>query len=148
MAYITFAEGDTFFTAKLNTTAWDAATDADKTAALEEATLIIDSLAHKGQKTLNTQANSYPRTPSDTTPQPIKDACAHIGQALLDGIDLDREADANAVKTHAVRGAITTTRDLSVLPAHKKAGVPSYKAWLLLFPYLETCTSVNLMRAN
>ena len=57
-----------FFAIRLGTAAWDDATSADQTKALQMATYKIDSLDYQGYKLLSTQARQFPRkyVPTDS----------------------------------------------------------------------------------
>lgn len=60
-SYLTVAEADAVFAARLGAATWTAASTADKTAALKMATAIIDSLTYTGFKQSETQARQFPR---------------------------------------------------------------------------------------
>lgn len=82
--------------ARLNATAWDAATDDTKNRALVEATRELDVLAWDGWRTNDVQALSWPRdwvvNPDDPNgqyyadniiPQRVKDACMELANQFI-----------------------------------------------------------------
>lgn len=105
-AYLTYATADLFFSDRIDSAVWDAATTANKTKSLKQATAIIDNMAWQGYKLLSTQDRAFPRKydPNDSTspwgltfsedswgyiydsedvPQAVLDACCLVAQALL-----------------------------------------------------------------
>jgi len=138
--------GDDYFENILNTAAWDSETDDDiKTKALKEATIWIDGLNFKGQKADATQENQFPRGTDTEVPAAIKEACCDMALALLDGMDVELEVnDRRLVSTgySAVRGTYNT----GIVNEHVAAGIPSYRAWRKLLPYLRTATAIRISR--
>lgn len=59
--FTALTDPNAFFAARLGAATWDAASDADKTKALQMATAIIDSLTYAGFKQSETQARQFPR---------------------------------------------------------------------------------------
>lgn len=105
-AYLTYGTADTFFASRVDSAVWDAATTANKTKALKQATKLIDSMSWQGYKLLSTQDRAFPRKyeptdsmnplgstfsedsygyiyDSDDVPQDVLDACCLTAQALL-----------------------------------------------------------------
>tara|TARA_Y100000034_G_C6868329_1_gene395984 strand:- start:575 stop:1111 length:537 start_codon:yes stop_codon:yes gene_type:complete len=60
-SYVALADADTYFTERLGTTTWDAASDANKQKALIMSSRYFDQLHFRGEKTTTTQALSWPR---------------------------------------------------------------------------------------
>lgn len=145
--YITDTEGDTYFSNRLNTSAWDDATTANKNKAISQATAIIDRLNYEGRRTSESQENQFPRYDDSVVPQDIKDACAEIAKSLLDGIDPELELE-NLNMTNMKYGPVSTTYNRNTVPEHIVHGVPSGVAWRLLKLYLRDAQSVELMRVN
>ena len=98
-SYITQAAATTYFTDRLYSSGWTAASSGDKDAALITATHRIDQELFLGTKTSSTQALKWPRYlvpipgeyytyglsyfASDAIPQPIKDAVCELALFLL-----------------------------------------------------------------
>jgi len=91
-SYISLADAETYTTDRLNVTAWDADTDANKNKALIQATTLIDNGRYTGSRTDTTQALAFPRydlyvdgilLPSSTTPQRVLDATCELAIYLL-----------------------------------------------------------------
>jgi hypothetical protein len=146
-AYATIAEGDTYFSERLNADAWDDASDSDKTKGLAQATKIIDQLNYRGEKASSTQDNQFPRDDDTAVPQDIKDACCEIALALLDGVDPELEAD-NLRMTSQGYANVRSTYDVVAASEHLLAGVPSITAWRYLKPYLKDANAVDLSRVS
>lgn len=146
--YATIAEAQAYFDNRLNTEAWDDATDANKNKALGMATVtIIDRLNFRGEKTDPDQELQFPRGDDTVVPQDIKNACAEIALALLDGVDPELEFDNLRMKSQAY-GVVRSTYDSDRAPEHYVAGVPSSIAWRFLKPYLRNVFTVNLDRVS
>lgn len=60
-SYVSLAEADTFFSTRLNSTAWTSATEAEKTAALVSATSLLDQRSWTGWTVAEEQALAFPR---------------------------------------------------------------------------------------
>jgi len=146
-AYITRAEGTTYFTLRLNSAPWDGATDGDKDKSLTQATMIIDQLNFRGEKTDEAQVLQFPRYDDSVIPQDIQNACAEIALALLDGVDPELEFE-NLTMVSQGYGPVKSTYNRSALPEHKIAGVPSMMAWRYLKPYLRDHRTVDLSRVS
>jgi len=145
--YVTNSEADTYFDARLHSNAWDTATEAKRTKATKEATLIIDRLNYLGEKTADTQENQFPRNDDTTVPQDIKYATCEIALALLDGVDPDMEYE-NLFMTTQQYSNVRSTYDRSRVSRNIVAGVPSVRAWRYIQPYLRDQHTVNLNRKS
>jgi len=146
-AYCTKTEADTYFSGRLNTDAWDDASDADKDKVLIQATRIIDQLNFKGEKTDAAQELQFPRNDDTEVPDDIKCACSEIALALLDGVDPEIEAD-NLFMISQGYANVRSTYDRQAQAEHSVAGVPSVTAWRYLLPYLRDSRAVDLSRVN
>lgn len=91
-SYITLADAETYFAERLNSTEWDAETDANKTAALIQATKMIDFRSYLGGRYVSTQALAFPRAglvddgivvDDSTVPQKVIDATCELALYLL-----------------------------------------------------------------
>ena len=176
-AYATVDEGDAYFEMKLYTTAWDAASNADKLKALSWATRIIDRLNFSGEKKAasdsrysltgsrsfevcltqtelnsilaagDTQELQFPRGSNTDIPSDIKIASYEIAYALLDGVDPDQEYTDQTVVSQGY-SSVRTTYDRSALQEHMNAGIPSPVAWRYLKPYVLEGRGVKISRVS
>lgn len=146
-SYLTIAEAQAIFDERLNTDAWDDATESNKTKALAMATKIINQLNFIGDKVDDDQANEFPRGEDTEAPDDILNACAEIALALLDGVNPEMELEALSIEQMNI-DAIKSTYDRSNLPEHIIAGIPSSTAWRYLKPYLRDNRSVDLHRVS
>lgn len=139
--YATIAQAQTYFDGKLNTDAWDLASDTDRTKALTQGTHIIDNLNFHTD-------HIYTDDPQGSTvPAAFQYANAEIALALLDGIDPDMEYETLSMTSRGY-GSVRSTYDRSNPPEHILAGVPSVTAWRYLRPYLVDPTLVHLNRVS
>ena len=139
--------GDAYFALRLRSQAWDDATDDDKVKALTEATDIIDQLNFAGDKTDSDQENQFPRSGDSDIPDAIKQAACEIAKALLDGVDPEKEFE-NLFKLSTSYGGVRTSFDRTSVAGHTVSGVPSFKAWKLLFPYLRDPAQIRIQRVD
>ena len=146
-AYISVETGDNLALNRLNTSAWDDSSEADKTIAIRMATEIIDTLNFIGDRTDSTQDLEFPRDEDTEIPIGIQRACFEIALALLDGADPDFDfANLNLV-SQGIANVRSTYNRASPLP-HIIAGVPSPTAWRLLLPYLRDWHALKLSRVD
>lgn len=91
-SYITVATGDDLANVYLGTLAWSSASTDNKGRALIMATRYLDELDWIGSRASTTQALAWPRTDAEcgeqsysstVIPQPIKQACFDLAEALL-----------------------------------------------------------------
>jgi len=145
--YATTVEAQAYFDNRLNTDPWDNAIDAEKTKALAMSTSIIDRLNFRGEKADAGQELQFPRGEDTTVPQDVKNACAEVTLALLDGVDPEMEFENLRMKS-MVYGVIRSTYDGERAPEHTVAGIPSSIAWRFLKPYLRNAQTVDLHRVS
>jgi hypothetical protein len=145
-AYATSVEGDAYFGEQLNITTWTGASTINKGKALQMGTNIIDRLNFRGEKTVSTQDNQFPRKDDTAVPQDIKDACCEIAIALLDGKDPEMEYDNLRMLSQTYANIKSTY--IPIPPEHIVAGVPSIKAWRYLKPYLRDAGCIDLYRVS
>lgn len=105
--YISLADADAYLEAQIAATNWQAETDDDvKERAIVSATRLLDRQIWQGEKTDPYQLHAFPRTgltypdsgddvPSDAVPQEVLDATAELASLLLDGSDVQTNADPN-----------------------------------------------------
>ena len=144
-SYVTVAEGNTYFLTKLNTIAWDEASDNDKAKALVQATQAIEQLNYIDEKLDEDQTTQFPRLNLDT-PQAVKDAICEIAIRYLDGIDIESEIEALQIVNEKISN-MSATKTVKV-PEHLMAGIVSYRAWVLLRPYLRDSRNLRLERVS
>lgn len=164
-AYLTPEEAQEYFDQTLNNVAWEAATIQQQTAALLDATKIIDRLRYSGVKLSDYQTSvlgqavspqplEFPRVsiqPLDvvnnppTTPEGVLIACCLIAQALLDGVDPEIELQNIGTITQSY-STLRENYDPVVIREAFRAGVPSVQAWNYLVEYLDPSRGIKLRR--
>jgi len=91
-SYLSVADADTYFSDRLNSTIWDNESDDNKSASLIQATKFIDTKQFLGNRYVDAQSLSFPRSglyvdsillDEDTVPQDIKDAVCEFAIYLL-----------------------------------------------------------------
>jgi hypothetical protein len=137
--------GNTYFSERINATAWDNASTANQDKALKTATKAMDRLNFAGEKHDPAQTYQFPRGSDTVVPTDIKDACCELALALLDGADPSIEIENIAAVSQGLSDA-RTTYDRSFAAPHILAGIPSVQAWHLLLPYLRDPNEVRLIR--
>jgi hypothetical protein len=153
--YASVVEGDQHFADKLHTYAWDDSTQDQQNRALTEATTRMNRLNYRGQPTVSTQANAFPRDglrnpwtgialADGTTPDDIKRACIELAYSLLEGKEPEEEFD----NLQTGIGSARSTYARSSKPRHILAGIPSQLAWNFILPYLGRNGDVRLSRAS
>ena len=166
--YGSLANAVTYFGTRLHTSAWDDASNTDRTKALYMATRYIDRLNYKGQKAAvyaliladaeataaeirvaeASQELEFPRDTDTTIPVDIETACYEIVLALLDGVDPDTELENLGVSTYSYAGVRTAyNRDQQPIE-HLIHGIPSALAWRYLKPFLRDGRDYALVRVN
>lgn len=135
-----------YFSERLNTAAWDAATDASKEKALKQSTRLIDHLNFDGAKTSSTQPHEFPRDESTQIPQAIEIACYEIAIQLLAGFDPDKAIEQQRLQSE--RFADVARGYYRTIPEHLMYSIPSVEAWRLLLPYLRPKETVRLERRS
>ncbi len=146
-SYCSCTDTQSYFDGRLNTDAWDDATSTNQQKALIQATRMIDRLNFIGKKTAETQIQQFPRDADTAVPTYIENACSELALSLLDGIDLEQEAD-NA-RTLSVRYAtVALSYDKDAPPEHIIAGIPSIEAWRFLRPFIRDPQNINIQRVN
>lgn len=143
--YNTLTEAETYFDTRLNTSAWDDATDAEKIAALTQASRQIDNLNYKGTKYSATQDLEFPRGTDTTVPDQIRWAACEIALQLLNDVDIEYEVGSLRAETQVYEG-VRESYHRGVMPEHLLAGIISVKAWLYLKPYLRDGKSFSFKR--
>lgn len=160
--YCTVEEADEYFLSRLNSEDWDDASDVEKLQSLNMATRAINNLNFRGTKILSTQEHLFPRTftnlnnitesygsyNNDLTinyPTWLKEATCEIAINLLDGTDMEQEAE-NLLAVGQSYATVTTNYNPQLVSEHMRAGVPSIVAWNLLRPYLINPRVIRLTR--
>lgn len=168
-AYGTLSEANNYYDNRLRSVAWRRAKKEDKKSAMVEATQLIDRLNFAGIKADASQVHQFPRGPvprrvnltagvapcgcADVTvrdpdtevPTDVKKACFEIAIKLIQGYDPDREADILAVNQQAYSN-VRTGYDRSYIPDYMAAGIPSFRAWTYLRPYLRDPHEIDFVR--
>jgi len=145
-AYGCVPNADIYFSERLNTAAWEAATDITKEKALKQSTRILDHLNYVGEKTSSDQPHAFPRDNSTEVPKPIEIACYEIAYQLVAGFDPDKAAD--NLRVQSERFADVGRNYFRSMPDHITHGIPSVEAWRLLLPYLRNSQTIKLERVS
>lgn len=144
--YLTVEDADSYFaTMRLNSTAWDRASTADKTKALTQATADIDNLRFKGVKTNSKQLLEFPRDGSRVIPNEILYACCEQAYCYLDGQDAEFEFDQLSRMTDGF-SSVRVAYDSNKPRDHKQAGILSIVAWRYLKQFLVDPQSITFTR--
>ncbi|RLC68881.1 MAG: hypothetical protein DRH97_01725 [Chloroflexi bacterium] len=144
-SYVALDDANTYFNERLNVQSWDEAEDDDKKRALIMATTALDNLNFAGSKTDADQTLQFPRYDDASIPTEIEQATYESALALLDGVDIEFEKETMNLTEQRI-GGVKVGYD-SIVPAeHIIAGIPSYKAWLLLKPFLLSPDDIELFR--
>ena len=145
--YGTLTKADNYFGSMLEGQRWIYTERSKRIKALVSATKRIDRLNFLGEKTDSSQPLQFPRGTDTLVPVEIEEACYHIADALLKGVDPETEAD-NLPTSLLAYGGLRTEYDRSVINAWTRAGIPSQHAWNLLLPFLASRTELYIRRTN
>lgn len=146
--YGSLDEASSYFASRLYNRPWVGANPQKKRAALVEATQLIDNLDFWGAKNDDLQALEFPRNSiTSSVPVAIRQATYEIALKLLEGFDVDKEVSALTVTGIGFAGK-RSTFDRSSNQDHTRNGIPSFKAWQLLVPYLSDPRSLTMVRVN
>ena len=169
-SYLAVQDAENYFEFRLHASAWEEAEYDDKCKALVSAARLIDRLNFAGLRTsdyvrllpinwlipqprtldpssLPGQNLEFPRNGLTTIPQDIQDAACEIALALLDGVDPELEMQGLGTVSQRFAAAGTTFDSAQARMAFRH-GIPSYRAWNLLFPYLADPTEVTFKRVT
>jgi hypothetical protein len=138
---------EAYFTERLNTDAWDNALVKDRTAARAQATRAIDQLNFENCKNDPLQELQFPRGDDIVVPIEVEYATYELLLKLLEGVDVDQEAETIGVLSELYSG-VRTTYDESHVNEHIRAGIPSIEAWRYLKPFLRDPRSLKVSRVN
>lgn len=128
--------GDSYWDSQLGGASWKDSIRAEKTQALRSATILIDRLRFRYEKTDTVQVLQFPRNSETTIPLDIDNATYEIAERLLSGEDLEMVVR-NLSIAQTNHGGLLTTRASEAVPDHLAAGIPSSVAWAYLLPYLK-----------
>lgn len=174
--YGTINEANAYFSQRLFTDAWDAASGSQRENALIQATRLIDGLNYKGAKSTvydimydsdgdrytgdnyptedeiitadRAQALEFPRGKDTEVPETIEWACYETAYALLEGFDPDTALESLRVIRQSYSAVGTTYADGDLSMEHLLYGIPTGTVWRWLVPYLVDNRSVRLRRVN
>jgi hypothetical protein len=158
-AYVTLDDANTYFATRLNSDAWDGASDVDKQKALYQATRAIDNLRFTGVKSdyynhtvlgqsFVEQQLEFPRNGLTEVPEGIKNACCECAVAFLDGIDIDQELRRQRVQSQGFASVRQAYFDKQAPNPWVLAGIPTYTAWQFLLPYLADPREISRIRTS
>lgn len=167
-SYVTRAECTTYLDARLNSSAWTAASNDDQDRALIEATRTLDALTWQGSRVTTTQALQWPRqsVPDPDAPRPafgtkydtlyfdptviptrLQSATCELALEFLKAgtTDLAALPASNGIITETV-GPLSTTY---ATPAQRASGIARFPRVLqLVGPLLDTVAGgVRMVRA-
>lgn len=144
MPYADTTDAATYVNAyKVDKGSWFSLTPDEQSAALAEATSLIDTLAFKGTKTDPNQANQFPRDGGVSVPTDIKNACIEIAFELGNGQstqDLGMDIGITATQFDRTRAQHARRHPAFV------HGIPSVVAWNILRPYFRNTRNIKLVR--
>lgn len=146
-AYADIEFATQYLKSKLNSDAWDDATDTRRNKALRQATRMIDRLNLWGEKTADNQPTQFPRNDDTDFPLAVKQASVEIALALLDGVDPEIEFE-NLSMVSQGYGAVRSSFDRASPPEYLLAGIPSIMAWRLLKPFVRDSQTITLDRVS
>ena len=146
-SYLDAASADTLAASRPTNTAWAAATDAQKLAALEEATRRIDSMILRGQKYDSDQALEFPRIIDGVTvgnadqdaevPTQVLWACLEEAMAIIGaGSSGGRQAlQAQGVASYQIPGIISESFSAAAISAATQSILQSPRARQIMRRY-------------
>ena len=147
-SYISVATGDDLANLYLGTLQWSSASSDAKGRALIMATRYLDQLEWIGSRATTTQALAWPRTgaacgewsfTSSEIPQPIKQACFDLAEALLGDATLLRSAGAGSAELiPGIPNASLKSASVDVISVQFRDGaVPAAQNALNVAPHLR-----------
>ena len=170
--YGTIDDANTYFSNRLHEDAWTDASTEDRRKALIAATVIIDALNFRGQKSTVydimydddgylldvtdeelrdadwSQDLEFPRDSDVDVPEGIEIACWEITHALLDGVDPDLELENLGVVSQGIASVRTTYNRNHTQVEHLMNGIPSATAWRHLRPFLRDSDAIKFSRVD
>jgi hypothetical protein len=147
LPYVNDVEAGEYFSTRLNTSAWDYASQTDRVKALSQATALINRLKFRGQTALASQTNAFPRIIDHKTilPDAIKIATCEIALVLLDDFEIEQEIS-NLFTNSQSYASVSTGQIGDVVPEYTRSGIPSAVAWEYLKPYLCDPNTITIRR--
>ena len=145
-SYMTVYDADIYFVTRFDSALWDQQSEENKLAALTTASRYIDTLNFAGDKNDESQALEFPRGDDTEVPQAIKDACCEIAYALIDGRNIEYEAEmALAQSVSLGESRVSQNPGYELARLH---GIPSKLAWDLIAPFLRDAHTLKLNRVD
>lgn len=145
--YGSVQDADNYFTFRLHCDEWFDADLRTKISALAQATRQIDRLNFVGSRASTTQLLEFPRAGQLSVPIVIEQATYELALLMLNGVVPDTEA-ANLSTVTRGYGPMKTEYLRTFAVHNVKAGIPSFTAWNLLYPYLRSIEGVKLSRVS
>lgn len=166
-SYGTLVEANQYHALRLHTGPWDNAPPSERTAALNQATELIDQFNYLDQKhsvwllcganpdptteelreVELSQPLEFPRGDSPVVPKEIEWATYLIAQALLSGRDPDADLEALNVRSAAYMG-VKTTHDRQMYMEHTSHLIPSPEAFTLIRSFFREETNFTTKRVS
>lgn len=135
-----------YFSERLGTAAWDDANVTDRDKALKQATRSIDRLAFHGTKTVDTQANEFPRNGETSVPVAVKEATCEQALALLEGRDYESLARSGIASESVGDASVSYLASGKGGTVQGHGGLTSVTAFDLLAQFLVDPQAVDLVR--
>ncbi len=146
--YGSVEKADNFFYWLIEGQRWTKTVNRDrKIKCLVSATKLIDRLNFVGTKASESQQLQFPRGTDTLVPVDIENACYHLAQSLLKGVEPNTERD-NLNTTVQVYSSIRSYYDRNSTPPHIRAGIPDATAWEYLLPYLLERRELEIRRVS
>ena len=146
VTYVTLAEAETFFNNRLIDSAWDDATNDNRSKALNMSASALNRLNYAGKRNSLTQVHPFPRDDDSVIPQIMQDACCLVAAKFLDDFTIDQLRDEARFKIQGYSTVKTTYKD-GDLP-HYMSGIPSAEAWDMIQPFLRQVDTIQLNRSS
>ena len=161
--YGTLVEANVFFSERLHSYDWDAASVEDRRKALTQATSLVDQFAYLGDKysvaTLAegstaeqcrlaelSQELEFPRGNVNQVPLRVEHATYLIAKALLSGRDPNMDLEALSSKSSAYGGVRTSYQRDGHTQQHIAHLIPDAQAFNLLLPLMRVDTTFDTFR--
>jgi len=145
LQYATIEQANMIMSQRLNTGIWDQSSVSDKQKALKMGTKAIDRLRYLGIKADSEQLLQFPRDGDTSPPSAIVEASVLCAVEFLGGYDSNTE-QSNLFLTGQTYASVSATYDRKSVSENILAGIPSYEAWMLIYPYLQDNDTLTLVR--
>lgn len=148
-AYADETYAEEYLSLRLDTRAWDIATEKEKQASLQMASDDLDRLPLRGVRKTTVQQRRFPRdyAASSDVPEAVKQACVELALEYLKGADSQEEYSL-LTRQNSQYATIREQRDPQNMEPHIVAGIPSLRAFNLMVPFLRDERGARLVRGS